>query len=536
MKKYILLSCAFILAGGLNVHAADIDAEVVTRRVSVSVSDTLGVEIPTIQMLNEDKTRVIYTSEGYFNGEKYVFDDFSFPTDEKTGNYIIRVGENGKITETKVYYVSYDETVEILKELSSDTSSMSAIIEKRPEVFGVSLSDFAGLSTNWKTRAEQEIRAADIKYETEEDVLNSCQTLSAVMKRIISYAQLISSGSTEKTNAAIANIPGLDLTYWAKLDDLNKNLSDYFKSQQLDEMTIDEQGISKAFDGAVLTAVINSCDWGLGKEALGYYCRKGLLSIASEYLNSGSEVYKALRNLNIRNYNDIPEQLKVLCNQPSNPPGIIGGPSGVGSPGGGANSKPTAPFGAYGETSSEKTKISFSDLDGAAWARAAIEALAEKGVIAGRGEGKFEPQSKITRGEFVKIIVDAFSLVDNNASVSFEDVPEDLWSYKYIASAYKAGIIHGKSDTYFGAGEYISRQDMAVILAKVAEIFGIDTNGEPKEFYDYEMISDYAKESVKRLTAAGIISGMEDGNFLPAADVTRAQAAQVVYEMMNKGA
>ena len=52
-------------------------------------------------------------------------------------------------------------------------------------------------------------------------------------------------------------------------------------------------------------------------------------------------------------------------------------------------------------------------------------------------------------------------------------------------------------------------------------------------FTDESEISDYAKEAVSYLASAGIINGMGDGTFAPAGTVTRAQAAKVVYGLLN---
>ena len=189
-------------------------------------------------------------------------------------------------------------------------------------------------------------------------------------------------------------------------------------------------------------------------------------------------------------------------------------------------------FPAGSGSAAETQKNVFNDLSGAEWARTAVEALAEKNIVSGRGNGSFAPNDTITRAEFVKLIVTAFGLEDDTAGTEFEDVPKTAWSYRYISSAKKAGIIFGMTASYFGASEPISRQDMAVILLRTAELNNIDTSGSGTEFADSAQISDYAKEAVKRLSAAGVIKGMNDGTFSPLTDVTRAQGAQVIYTML----
>ena len=54
-------------------------------------------------------------------------------------------------------------------------------------------------------------------------------------------------------------------------------------------------------------------------------------------------------------------------------------------------------------------------------------------------------------------------------------------------------------------------------------------------FADESIISDYALDSIKTLSEAGIINGMNDNNFAPFESATRAQAAKMIYEVIVKG-
>ena len=46
-------------------------------------------------------------------------------------------------------------------------------------------------------------------------------------------------------------------------------------------------------------------------------------------------------------------------------------------------------------------------------------------------------------------------------------------------------------------------------------------------FTDDETIADYARDAVYSLKASGVISGMDDGSFVPDGTATRAQVAQI---------
>ena len=91
------------------------------------------------------------------------------------------------------------------------------------------------------------------------------------------------------------------------------------------------------------------------------------------------------------------------------------------------------------------------------------------------------------------------------------------------------------NETEFGVDKPITRQDTAVILyriiqysAKSQKVINIT-----KSFADSEKISDYARNSVLMLAEYGILNGFNDGSFKPQETLNRAQAAVVIYNMLE---
>ena len=85
------------------------------------------------------------------------------------------------------------------------------------------------------------------------------------------------------------------------------------------------------------------------------------------------------------------------------------------------------------------------------------------------------------------------------------------------------------SDTEFGIGMSITRQDMAVMIDRLMNLAG--TEG-AAAFSDGDNIASYAREAVARLSAAGIMNG-SDNMFRPTDRSTRAEAAVVIWAKMN---
>lgn len=173
----------------------------------------------------------------------------------------------------------------------------------------------------------------------------------------------------------------------------------------------------------------------------------------------------------------------------------------------------------------------FVDLDEAKWAKEAIVNLAELGIVNGRTSDTFCPNDKMKREEFTKIIVDAFLKDAQTGKLPFDDTDQNAWYYPYVVKAYNSGAVSGKSDKFFGIGEYITREDMSVILYRILKD-NFKTPAEEHIFADSDEISDYAKESIMVFYDNDIISGMGDNCFSPKTYATRAQVAKIVSDIL----
>lgn len=177
----------------------------------------------------------------------------------------------------------------------------------------------------------------------------------------------------------------------------------------------------------------------------------------------------------------------------------------------------------------EQTEV-FRDIHSVSWAKDSILKLYEQNIISGKEEGKFFPNDEITREEFVKLVVCAFS-IEQRKTDRFYDVLEDAWYAPFVGGAAYAGIVSGLESDRFGVGENITRQDIAVMLCRAGGLADAETAA---ELSDWESISDYAKGSVAALYQAGIVSGMGDGSFSPNANATRAEAAVMLSKLMDR--
>ncbi len=177
----------------------------------------------------------------------------------------------------------------------------------------------------------------------------------------------------------------------------------------------------------------------------------------------------------------------------------------------------------------------FNDLAGYEWAADAIDRLFEKGIISGDGDGGYAPERNITRAEFLKLLVEATEIkVVENVEIIFDDVPETSWYYPYVKIAYSNKLVNGVSKIEFAPQNYITRQDMAVLINNYLKLSGKGFFGDEKRFADGNSIAEYAKDAVDTISASGIINGYEDGSFRPTALASRAEVAVLIDRLLEK--
>lgn len=175
----------------------------------------------------------------------------------------------------------------------------------------------------------------------------------------------------------------------------------------------------------------------------------------------------------------------------------------------------------------------FTDVAEDAWYHDYVYDLVYRGVVNGMTATTYEPEGKLTRAQFVKLLAcsleEAETLKTYEGQHPFTD-SEGHWAEAYIAWAKDKGIVEGVSATEFDPEAPITREQMATIFGRYALKQGIvlPKDAAPAEsFPDADKISEYAREFVELMRIAGILNGYEDGTFRPQGNATRAEAAKL---------
>lgn len=175
----------------------------------------------------------------------------------------------------------------------------------------------------------------------------------------------------------------------------------------------------------------------------------------------------------------------------------------------------------------------FTDVAEDAWYHDYVYDLVYRGVVNGMTATTYEPEGKLTRAQFVKLLAcslaDAETLKTYEGKHPFKD-SEGHWAEAYIAWAKDKGIVEGVSATEFDPEAPITREQMATIFGRYALKQGIElpkSDNAAGSFPDADKISEYAREFVELMRIAGILNGYEDGTFHPQGNATRAEAAKL---------
>ena len=171
----------------------------------------------------------------------------------------------------------------------------------------------------------------------------------------------------------------------------------------------------------------------------------------------------------------------------------------------------------------------FTDVAEDAWYHDYVYDLVYRGVVNGMTATTYEPEGKLTRAQFVKLLAcsleEAETLKTYEGQHPFTD-SEGHWAETYIAWAKDKGIVEGVSATEFDPEAPITREQMATIFGRYALKQGIElpkSDNAAGSFPDADKISEYAREFVELMRIAGILNGYEDGTFRRATPPARRQ-------------
>lgn len=183
-----------------------------------------------------------------------------------------------------------------------------------------------------------------------------------------------------------------------------------------------------------------------------------------------------------------------------------------------------------------QAKKAFTDL-AQHWAKKDVELLAGKLIVQGESGDRFGPERSVTRAEFLAMLIRALGIAESCAD-GFKDVAAGDWYAGAVGAAVKAGLAEGFEDGTFRPAEAITREQMAVLVARAMAFAGNDAAGVGgterllAQYADQDSISNWSRGAVTALSDADIVQGMTESSFQPAALASRAQTAVILKRML----
>ncbi len=179
----------------------------------------------------------------------------------------------------------------------------------------------------------------------------------------------------------------------------------------------------------------------------------------------------------------------------------------------------------------------FDDVDDF-WGKNEILNLAEQGLVSGVSESKFAPFENLTRAQAAQMISNALVPESENYSSLFSDVADDAWYAQAVYNVYKAGFMRGTGEGKFSPDKKITVEEFITLASRISKYY---TGSEETEIVDTKFtdrfnfagdISPWAKESMEYAINSGLLNRFyENGNLMPKENITRGQAAVLIYRL-----
>ncbi|WP_342982986.1 S-layer homology domain-containing protein [Flavonifractor plautii] len=186
-------------------------------------------------------------------------------------------------------------------------------------------------------------------------------------------------------------------------------------------------------------------------------------------------------------------------------------------------------------TAAKVEGLPFTDVTSGDWFYDAVAYVYDKGMMEGTTDTTFAPTMNLTRSMIAQVLYNLEERPEAPGAAGFPDVAADAWYADAVNWAAARGIVKGYDTGAFGPEDSVTREQLAAILYRYAQVKGYDTTRggmAVREFSDSASISDWAQEAMAWAVNAQVLSGKGNGVLDPQGTATRAEVAQM---LMNFG-
>ena len=154
--------------------------------------------------------------------------------------------------------------------------------------------------------------------------------------------------------------------------------------------------------------------------------------------------------------------------------------------------------------------------------------------INGYADGTVRPTGNITRAEvatiFYRLLTDDSRKEIFKQSGDLTDVDATAWYNNAVCTLTNAGVITGYSDKTFKPDAPITRAEFATIATRFYDKATKTYDSDPYT----DVATSWARQYIDHAAELGIIHGYDDGSFKPENNITRAETATLVNNVLGR--
>ena len=181
-------------------------------------------------------------------------------------------------------------------------------------------------------------------------------------------------------------------------------------------------------------------------------------------------------------------------------------------------------------------KFPFTDVKESDWFYEAVRFVYENDLFNGTSATTFSPNANMTRAMLVTVLYRLAGKPAVTAGASFTDVKSGLWYSDAVAWASANGIVEGMGSGKFAPDDFVTREQMAVILMRYTRYQKADTSASAdlSRFTDASSVSPWAQSAMAWAVASGLVNGRTATTLVPGGTATRAEVAAILMRYCKK--
>ena len=178
-------------------------------------------------------------------------------------------------------------------------------------------------------------------------------------------------------------------------------------------------------------------------------------------------------------------------------------------------------------------RFPFTDVPAGSWYYGAAAYAYNNGLFAGTTATTFAPDMTMTRAMLVSVLWRLAGEPAPKGTNTFDDMPDGTWYTDAVTWAAENGVVAGIGNGRFDPDGSVTREQTAVILFNYAQSKGYDVSARAdlSAFPDAGSVSDWAQSALAWANAPGLISGAVRGTqtiLNPQGSASRAQVAMIL--------